>query len=40
MKDLHERQVVLDKFNLRSEQDGETKTDALDRFLRKAFVTE
>ena len=28
------------KFNLRPEQAGETKTDVLDRFLRKAFAVE
>ena len=31
------RFLRLNKFNLRPEQDGETKTDVLDRFLRKAF---
>ena len=31
------RFLRLNKFNLRQEQDGETKTDVLDRFLRKAF---
>ena len=30
----------LNKFNLRPEQDGETKTDVLDRLLRKAFDVE
>jgi len=31
------RFLRLNKFNLRPEQDGETKTDVLDRFLRKTF---
>jgi len=31
------RFLRLKKFNLRLEQAGETKTDVLDRFLRKAF---
>jgi hypothetical protein len=30
----------LNKFNLRPEQEGETKKDVLDRFLRKAFAVE
>jgi hypothetical protein len=30
----------LNKFNLRPEQKGETKTDVLDRLLRKAFITD
>ncbi len=34
------RFLRLNKFNLHLEQDGETKTDVLDRFLRKAFVAE
>jgi len=32
------RFLRLNKFNLRPEQDGETKTDVLDRFLTKAFI--
>ena len=40
MKYLHERQVVIDKFNLWLEQDGETKTDVSDRLLRKVFAIE
>ena len=31
---------ALDKFNMRPEHEGETKVDALDRFLRKAFAVE
>ena len=34
------RFLRLNKFNLRPEHDGETKTDVLDRFLRKAFAVE
>jgi hypothetical protein len=34
------RFLRLNKFNLRPEQDGETKTDVLDRFLIKAFTVE
>jgi hypothetical protein len=34
------RFLRLNKFNLHLEQDGETKTDVLDRFLRKAFAVE
>jgi len=34
------RFLRTNKFNLRPEQDGETKTDVLDRFLRKAFAVE
>ena len=34
------RFLRLNKFNLRPEQAGETKTDVLDRFLRKAFTVE
>ena len=34
------RFLRLNKFNLQPEQDGETKKDVLDRFLRKAFVAE
>jgi hypothetical protein len=34
------RFLRLNKFNLRPEQDGETKTDVLDKFLRKAFAVE
>ena len=34
------RFLRLNKFNLRPEQDGETKTDVLDRFLIKAFAVE
>lgn len=30
----------LNKFNPQPEQDGETKTDVLDRFLGKAFAVE
>jgi len=34
------RFLRLNKFNLRPERDGETKTDVLDRLLRKAFAAE
>ena len=34
------RFLRLNKFNLQLEQKGETKTDVLDRFLRKAFAVE
>ena len=34
------RFLRLNKFNLRPEQDGETKTNVLDRFLIKAFAVE
>jgi hypothetical protein len=34
------RFLRLNKFNLRPEQAGETKTGVLDRFLRKAFAVE
>ena len=34
------RFLRLNKFNLRPAQDGETKTDILDRFLKKAFAVE
>ena len=34
------RFLRLNKFNLRPEQAGETKTDVLDGFLRKMFVAE
>ncbi len=34
------RFLRLNKFNLRPEQKGETKTDVLDRFLRKTFAVE
>ena len=34
------RFLRLNKFNLRPEQDSETKTDVLGRFLRKAFVAD
>ena len=34
------RFLRLNKFNLRPEQKGETKTDVLDRFLRKAFIAD
>ena len=34
------RFLRLNKFNLLLEQDSETKTDVLDRFLRKAFAVE
>ena len=30
----------LNKFNLQPEQDGETRTDVLDKFLSKAFVAD
>jgi len=34
------RFLRLNKFNLRPEQDGETKADVLDRFLKRAFAVE
>ena len=34
------RFLCLNKFNLRPEQKGETKTDVLDGLLRKAFAVE
>ena len=34
------RFLRLNKFNLRPEQKGETKTDVLDRLLRNEFITD
>jgi len=34
------RFLRLNKFNLRPEQKGETKTDVLDRLLRQSFAVE
>ena len=40
LKSYGYRFLRLNKFNLRPEQEDETKTDVLDRFLRKAFAVE